>query len=175
MLARHASYNASSEGQGLIFEYKYGVLRDAGNKKYGRKAEDKGIEFVAVAITNDTDQPFNFTNDTDLYADDRLVTPLEPEEVKKEVRQISGLYMLWGLFWLNITNCENGDCSFIPLPIGLLIGFGNMGIAQKSNKNFVQDMKFHSLANKTIEPGQTVYGILPIRAFPGQELQLRWK
>lgn len=130
---------------------------------------------MSAAFTNETDRVIHFGEDVAIYFGDNLITALRPEEVHREVRQISGLYMLWGLFWITISNCENSDCKVIPLPVGLLIGLANMTAAKRANNYFIDDLTRQSLMNKTVAPGETVYGILPIRAEGGEDLRVRWK
>ena len=175
MVTRHASYLAASETGNILMEYRYEVLKESENKKYARKANDKGIQLVAVAITNDSQNEIVFGEDVKLYANNEPITPLRPEAVKRQVRQVSGWYMFWGLFWIFISSCENGNCNVIPLPIGLVIGLGNMAKAQKANRYFVEDMEHNSPMNKTIAPGETVYGLLPLKVKEGETLELRLK
>src|SRR5688572_11405238 len=158
------AYQDSTASPGIAMEYKYNVLRQAGNKKYARKADDKLIKIVAVKFTNLTDQEIAFGKDVVVSADDERITPVSTEVVKKQVRQVSGLYMLWSLFWLTFTKCDNEDCSVTPIPIGLLIGIANTAGASGANKNFNRELEQHNMMNKIVKPGQTVKGLLIIRA-----------
>lgn len=159
----------------MELEYKYSVLRQAGNKKYARKADDKNIKIVGIKFTNLTDADIHFGNDLDVYADDQKITPLLPDVVRKEVKQVSGLYMLWSLFWITFTKCENDDCSITPIPIGLLIGIGNTAGASGANKSFNRELEYHNMMNKTVKPGQTVKGLLIVRSDTEAPLSVRFK
>jgi hypothetical protein len=169
------TYQDVVTSDGMELEYKYSVLRQAGNKKYARKADDKNIKIVGIKFTNLTDADIHFGNDLDVYADDQKITPLSPDVVKKEVKQVSGLYMLWSLFWITFTKCENDDCSITPIPIGLLIGIGNTAGASGANKSFNRELEYHNMMNKTVKPGQTVKGLLIVRSDTEAPLSVRFK
>lgn len=168
-------YQDSVASYGAALEYKYDVLRKAGNKKYARKADDKGIKIVAIQFTNLTDEEINFGKDVEILADGEKITPLSPEVVRREVKQVSGLYMLWSLLWVTISKCENDDCSVTPIPVGLLIGIGNTIGASGANKNFNRELEYHNLMNKIVEPGASVKGLLILRTEGEQSLEVRLK
>jgi hypothetical protein len=168
-------YQDSVASYGAALEYKYDVLRKAGNKKYARKADDKGIKIVAIQFTNLTDVEINFSRDVEILADGEQITPLLPEVVRREVKQVSGLYMLWSLLWVTISKCENDDCSVTPIPVGLLIGIGNTIGASAANRNFHQELEYHNLMNKTVAPGASVKGLLILRTTDEKSLEVRLK
>jgi hypothetical protein len=177
ILPRQVDYSSSAEDSDVEMQYKYNVLKAAGNKKYARKADDKNIQIVAAEIYNNTDRTLNLGDDIAVYSGNKELMKelmvMTPEDVKKEVRQISGLYMLWGLFWINLSNCDGSECGFAPLPIGLLIGLVNMGGAKKSNNRFVEDLTRHGLKGKTLEPGETAHVLLPLKIDVGERLDIR--
>jgi hypothetical protein len=85
----------------------------------------------------------------------------------QELKQPTPLYLLWGLLWLSVGGgCDDGgDCeSGTPIPIGFGIAAINMGIAGGANNNFLSELKANNMLDKTIHPGETVYGLvgLPI-------------
>lgn len=168
-------YQDSSESYGGVLGYRYDVLREAGNKKYARKADDKKIRIVGMKFTNLTDQAINFGEDVEIFADGQRIIPLPSDVVKREVKQISGLYMLWSLFWVTLSKCENDDCSVTPIPVGLLIGIGNTVGASGANRNFHKELEFHNLITKVVDPGETVKGLLLIRAENEQKLEVHLK
>lgn len=168
-------YQDSVVSYGGVLEYKYDVLRKAGNKKYARKADDKRIKIIGVKFTNLTDEPINFGKDVEILADGQKITPLSPDVVKREVKQVSGLYMLWGLFWVTISKCENDDCSVTPIPVGMLIGIGNTLGASGANKNFNRELEYHNLMNKVVDPGKTIKGLLILRTDDEKTLEVRLK
>jgi hypothetical protein len=93
----NVSYSSATEDEGIEMQYKYDVLREAGNKKYAKKEIKKNIRLVAVELTNNSDRPINFKDDIEIYSGDQKVIPLEPVYAKKELKQIAPLYLLWSL------------------------------------------------------------------------------
>jgi hypothetical protein len=93
---------------------------------------------------------------------DRLVLPMEPKQVSQQLKQPAPLYLLWGLLWVTITKCEGEDCSVTPLPVGLAIGLINVGVASSANKKFLAELDATNILDKTIQPGETVYGLIGI-------------
>jgi hypothetical protein len=168
-------YQDSVASYGGALEYKYDVLRKAGNKKYARKADSKKIKIVAIKFTNLTDEAINFGQDVEILSNGEIIEPLSPEVVRREVKQVSGLYMLWSLFWVTINKCENDDCSVTPIPVGLLIGVGNTIGASGANKSFNRELEYHNLSNKIIEPGESVKGLLVFRNADERKLEVRLK
>jgi hypothetical protein len=128
------AYPEITAAPGVEMQYKYDVLKQAGNRKYARKADNKNIRLVAIEFTNLTDQEIDFGKDVEILAGNVAIIPLHPDVVKREVKQMSGLYMLWSLFWVTITKCEGDDCSVTPIPVGLLIGIANTAGASGANK-----------------------------------------
>jgi hypothetical protein len=62
---------------------------------------------------------------------------------------------------------SNGTISSASrLPIGLILGpgiaFGNMAVAGTANQNFLRELNEYNLINKTITPGQTVFGLIGV-------------
>lgn len=165
-----------TEDQGIAMQYKYDVLREAGNKKYAKKELKKNIRLVAVELTNNSDRPVNFKEDIEIYSGNRMIIPLEPAYAKKELKQIAPLYLLWSLLWVTINKCDDqGDCSSTPIPVGAAIGVINTAIAAGANKNLGEELIRYNLLDKVIEPGQTVSGIISIAIESGQPLELRIK
>ncbi|HMG91753.1 MAG TPA: hypothetical protein VK589_16960, partial [Chryseolinea sp.] len=124
---KNLSYSSVTEDHGIEMQYKYDILREAGNKKYAKKELKKNIRLVAVEFTNNSDRPINFKEDIEIYSGDRKIIPLEPAYAKKELKQIAPLYLLWSLLWVTINKCDDhGDCSSTPLPVGAAIGIVNM-------------------------------------------------
>lgn len=155
--------------------YKYDILREAGNNKYAKKELSKNIRLVAVELTNRSDRAISFREDIEIYSGARKIMPLDPLYAKKELKQIAPLYMLWSLLWVVITKCDNDDCSSIPIPVGAAIGIINTVKASGANKNLLEDLMRYNMLNKTIEPGETVRGIISIAVESGQPLEIRMR
>ncbi|MEM0992348.1 MAG: hypothetical protein AAGI49_04885, partial [Bacteroidota bacterium] len=48
-------YTAANEDQNIQFGYRYDLLQTKGNKRYANKESKRGIQVVAVEITNNAD------------------------------------------------------------------------------------------------------------------------
>jgi hypothetical protein len=155
----HARENANDISLG----YRYDVLMDSRNKKYAKKENPLGIRVVAIEVTNESEEAVIFGQDVELYAGNLKAEILSPSQTVGEMRQQGGWYMFWSLLWLVITNCDDGDCSVIPLPIGVVIGLSNMSVAKGANRNFTQDLARWDLMGKSIAPGETWSGLVCIR------------
>jgi hypothetical protein len=85
---------------------------------------------------------------------------MEPEAVRQELGQVPGLYMIWSILWLAYSSCENNNCTTIPIPLGVVIGLINLGVASKAGKEFVAELKANDIRGVEIAPGQTVSGLV---------------
>jgi hypothetical protein len=165
----------SDDLSGLKLAYRYGVLAESGNKRYAKKEIRSGIRLVAVEITNETDQPVTFGESVEIFSGDQKIPVVEQEVVNKHLKQKGGWYLFWSLFVVVINKCDGDDCSSTPLPVGLGIGLVNLSIASGANKNFANDLRRYYLLNKEIQPGETVSGLIGIRAGVEQPLQIKLK
>jgi hypothetical protein len=173
---QNLAYPGDTGRDGVKMLYEYDVLQSTGNQRYAKKENKRAIHIVAVEIANQTNRVLKFSEDVELYSGNRLIRVLPPDVVFKEIHQVSGLYMLWSLFWVVISKCENNDCSVIPVPIGVGIGLINFGTARKANKDWMYDLTQYNMLNKTIQPGETVNGLIGFSGQPsGQSLQVRVK
>ncbi|HEX5171682.1 MAG TPA: hypothetical protein VFW11_21030 [Cyclobacteriaceae bacterium] len=167
------SYTGEDDVDGLIASYRYDVLRETGNKKYANKELKKGIKLVAVKIENNTGRTISLRNDVRIYSGERQVLPLDPKIVHHSLRQPAPLYLLWGLLWLTITNCDDDDCSVTPIPVGLGIGLINVGIASSANSKFLDELYQTNILDKEIKAGETAYGLVGISAEVTSQLKFR--
>jgi hypothetical protein len=160
-------YVASEETNELSFSYRYNIMQEAGNKKYAKKEDKKGIALVAVKITNHTDQSLSFQDDIELFAGSQHVYPMQPHLAHKQIKQNTPIYLLYGLLsFIQVYSVDNsGNVS--SFPIGLILGPGitglNMATAASANKALDSELKEGDLLNRTIGPGETVHGIVALR------------
>lgn len=119
---------------------------------------------VAVKITNTTGRPLKFPEDIALQAGNQDIMLLDPQFIHSKLKQGVPIYLLYLLFtpMKLYTNNSNGDYN--SYDVGYLLGPGltalNMGIAASANNKFKEDLLDYSLANRVIEDGETVYGII---------------
>lgn len=163
---RHLYYPTEEPINGLSFSYRYNMLKENGNKKYAKKEFKKDIDVVAIELTNHTSQPLSFREDIELFAGDNYVRPMETEIAYKELNQNTPIYLLYLLLTplrVFFTN-SNGETS--SFPAGLILGPGittlNMVKAGSANRAFREELRYNHLINRTVEPGETVRGIVAL-------------
>jgi hypothetical protein len=168
---RVATYQSSPVGAPLQFGYQYDALRQRGrNKKYAKKEQKKGYHVVAVRVTNTTATDLNFSRDMVLYSGDRPISPIAASIAAQDMKQGVWVYLLYVLLNFNVggTTTTNGygqstTTGGTYLPTGPFIAGGNILGASLANKNFQRDLEAYDLTNRTIRPGETVYGLLSLR------------
>ena len=161
---RSLNYVGTSEDSGVILQYKYDVLNSVRNKKYSKKEDKKGVQLVSVKVTNNSPDPVSFIDDVKIYSGEKRILPMAPKLIHSQLKQNAAIYILYGLLWFTISNCEDGECDNIAIPIGLPIGIGNIAYAASANKRFLQELEAYNLLNKTIAPGETVYGLVGVES-----------
>ena len=163
------------EEDGLAYSFKYDLLSESGNKKYSQKANKKGIKLLAITVENNTGRSINFKNDVDLFVSNKLVFPMETQLIYETIKQPSPLYLLWGLLWVTFYNCNNSDCNVTPIPIGLVIGVGNMIVANTSNTNLRLDLEENNIIDKEIPNGESFSGIIGLPIQRSEPISLKLK
>jgi hypothetical protein len=156
------SYGVMQSGDEISYAWRYNVLAESKNKKYARKELNHGIQLLAVQVQNTGSEEIVLREHAKFYMGDKLVLPMEPQQIQQQVKQLSGLYMLWSLLWVIITTCDSFDCSIIPLPVGLVIGIGNLGKASRANKDLLAELSANNILDKRIAPGETATGLVGI-------------
>lgn len=166
---RVATYQSSPAGAPLQFGYQYDALRQRGrNKKYAKKEQKKGYHVVAVRVTNTTAADVNFSRDAVLYCGDRPVQPVAAQLAAQDMKQGVWIYLLYVLLnpTFTKTTTTNGYTTAsdgTTLYIGPFIAGGNILGASLANGNFRRDLENNDLINRTIRPGETVYGLISLR------------
>jgi hypothetical protein len=172
---RDLNYNQPSNDSEINFSYRYDVLRERSNKKYAKREAKNGIRVVAVKLTNNSDQPLTIGTDVRLYTGRSEVLMIPPEFIHKSVKQGVPIYLLYLLLtplqFTSGSTTSNGVVDSNSTPIGLVIGpgiaLGNMLVAGSANKKFLDELTQCNLVNKTIQPGETVYGLIGIGSHIG--------
>ncbi|MET4107223.1 hypothetical protein [Hymenobacter sp. UYP22] len=176
---RLGNYQAATQaGAPVEFEYRYSaLLANGANKKYVKKERKQGYQVVAVKVKNNTSTDLNFSRDLELTFGDRPIIPVPSVQAASDLKQGVAIYLLYVLLNFNVgsTSSVNGtvvqdNTTFIPT--GPFIAGGNMLGASMANKNMRNEFARFDLTNKVIRPGETVYGIVPIREMNVAPLKL---
>lgn len=168
--------NYTSPDSSQTFAYKYGILAQAGNKKYAKKEDKNNIKVIAIRINNNTTQTLKYGYNYKIYSGSREVEILPISTVTKSIQQTVPAYLFYLLLTpatFNVTT-ETSESS---TPIGLILGPGltalNVAIAAKANSNFKKEMETYSIIDKEIKSGDTVYGLIAIQNSDFQPLSIK--
>ena len=159
-------YTTKAERSDVEMYYKYDILRERGNKKYAKKEFKAGVSVVAVSIKNTTGRTIKIGDNAKIYSGDSEVRLWPPDLVHRKIKQTVPLYLLYLLLTpLEFTTYSNG-AETNSYPIGLILGpglaGGNVAVAATGNARLKQELMDFDLFDKTIEPGETVYGLVGV-------------
>jgi hypothetical protein len=160
-------YPTTNTESGLEFSYKLGVLRENGNKKYAKREDRKAIRLASVKIVNTSDRSYTVGSNLKFYSGNSELILIDPATLHRELKQGVPIYLLYLLMTPIQFYSTNSSGQTTSTPIGVVLGpglaIGNMVGAGGANQNFLKELNTFNLINKTIKPGETVYGIIGIR------------
>ncbi|MFT5617784.1 MAG: hypothetical protein ACI85I_001010 [Arenicella sp.] len=165
---RNTFYISSEKPEEITLSYKYGVLKESGNKKYSKKEDKSGLQVVAVKVTNNSDRAVTLNENYSIYAGGSQVNLMSPSYVAKEIKQGVAIYLLYMLLTPMVyTESDDFGRTTSTTPVGLIIGPGitllNIGRAASANAKFRKDLENFSLIGKSIAPGETAYGLMGVQ------------
>ena len=165
---RIATYISTPSASPVELAYQFDALRQrGGNKKYLKKEVKNGYHVAAVRVTNKLDREINFSRDVEFLYGDRPAVPTPSAVAAHDLRQGVAIYLLYLLLNPTIgatTDPRTGAVSGgTTLPLGPFIAGGNMLGASGANASLRKEFAAYDLTNRTIKPGETVYGIVSMR------------
>lgn len=165
---RIATYISSPASGPVDMGYQFDALRLGGsNKKYVKKEAKRGYHVAAIRVTNNWDRELNFSRDLVLQYGDRPIVPVPAAIAAQDMKQGVAIYLLYLLLNFNIggtTDARTGATTGgTILPTGPFVAGGNMLGASIANTNMRKEFEAFDLTNRTIKPGETVYGIISVR------------
>lgn len=174
------NYISNNTSNGVTLEYKYDLLN---NKKYIKKEKKNGVRLIAIRIKNDTEKDLVFGKDIKLtYENWNEIYIMETETVYKELKQSPASY-LWYLllspiqFYTTKTDAYGYTEQTSSFPVGLIAGpglaGGNMIAASSANAELKKELNDFSINGKIIKKGETVFGLIGIRAYNYNALRLK--
>lgn len=177
---RMATYISSPTSGPVEMAYQFDALRLGGkNKKYVKKETKLGYHVAAVRVTNKWDREVNFSRDLTLLYGDRPITPIPGTAAARDLKQGVAIYLLYLLVNPTIgatTDVRTGQTTGgTVLPLGPFIAGGNMLGASGANTNLRKEFEAYDLTNRTLKPGETVYGILSLRETAVAPLRLEMR
>lgn len=157
------NYTASNDLQDVKLNYRYDVLREAGNKKISKRERKNKLKLVAVRITNNTDKIINIGDNAAFYSGNTAIYPIDAISLKFSLKQSIPAYLLY-LLMSPVTLSINYSK---PIPIGLIAGpiiaGGNMLTASRANNKMYNELVQYDIMHLNIPPGETVYGLVGFR------------
>lgn len=161
-------YSSGDKKEGISLKYKYDLL----HKKYAKKEMKKGVNVVAIKITNSSEKDVVFGEDFVLsYENGNEIYLLDASDTFTSLKQSTPSYLLYLLLSplnLYVTKTTNGGTETSSTPIGLVIGpglaIGNMIAAGSANSKFKTELQDFNLAGVTIKKGETKSGLIGIRS-----------
>lgn len=162
--------SAVNEG-GMLFSYKYDVLRSSGNKRYAKKELRKGVQLIAIQIRNLSDTTIRLSRDCDFYVGNDKVIPMEVSDISNRLKQKVWpyfLYLIWTFSRLDYAYWTPTTYVAGSLPIGYVLGPGltllNVTKASGANRKLVINLNATDIWNRDILGGETVYGLIGLES-----------
>ena len=165
---RIATYTSVPTSGPVALAYQFDALRlHGGNKKYIKREMRNGYHVTAVRVTNNSEREINFSRDLTLLYGDRPVVPVAGTIAAHDLRQGVAIYLLYMLLNVQVGGTRDIQTGVTTggtfLPTGPFIAGGNMLGAAGANGNLRREFEANDLTNRTIKPGETVYGIMSLR------------
>jgi len=168
-----APYTYSEQADGLAYSYQYDMLQLNGNKKYAKRELKNNIKVVAVKVTNTTDSTLHIGNDFKVMLGNLETTPVPPTVVAQKLKQGVPIYLLYLLLNLNFTTTVDGQVSESKfIPTGPPIAAYNLIVAANANSRFKQELITQNLLDKTVAPGETVFGLVSLNTLNAAPVRL---
>ncbi|MGV3588637.1 MAG: hypothetical protein ACO1OF_16650 [Adhaeribacter sp.] len=170
------TFNFTDNTGDVQFSYSYNVLEIMRNKKYVKKELKRGMQVVAVRITNNSDKTLRLNDNLKLIVGNNQTVPVDPTIVAQNIKQGTWIYLLYLPLTFTFTINHTGrleDNKTTTLPVGAFGSLYNIVVASSANKNFREELKKYNLLDKTIEPGQTVYGLITVHSLTSDPIKFQ--
>ncbi len=174
-------YTSQNTEKNVGMEYRYHLLY----KKYTSKEINKGIRLIAVKITNNTNKDLIFGKDINLeFEEGNDLRILDQEKVFKELKQNVAPYLFYLVLTPFVINTHQTNSSGVQevkgsIPVGPVLGpglaFGNIIAGSSANKRFKSELTQYNISGLTILKGETVYGLVGIKASKFGPIKIKWE
>jgi hypothetical protein len=162
------NYYNKQVSENVEFSYIYDIQFDAGNKRYTIKEKKNNLAAIAIKITNNRDSAIHITrSNLNVKSENGDNVPfIDPKIYCKRVRQSSEIFLLYAIMGVSVITTEdekgNVDSEFYYNPLYAGIALGNFIAGEVANSKHKKYITQNQVFDKTVQPGQTVYGILII-------------
>ena len=174
--ARKYTSTYTSPDSAINYAYKYDVLSIMENKRYSKKEQKAGVSVLTVRIQNNTDSVIKFS-DLRIFQGNNQVIPVSNLAAANKVKQPVWPYVFYSLLvvyidqGVSMDNNGNMQQDYIAIPIGIPIAAGNMIGAGSANSNLRNEFVKYDLSSKSINPHETIYGIMVLQGFDHQPVR----
>jgi hypothetical protein len=177
-------FKENREENKISYSVRQGLMYNTRNIFYARKEQKKDVSLMAFKIINKSELPINI-NDLQFSCGATVtILPILKEDYYNAVKQKAALYWLYSAGFIvypkpavykNASDeqinkpdnpkkfIKNGK-QFIPIPFGVVMAAANYGLAYRANKKLKTDLENLDLTNKIIQPGDSIFGILPFKS-----------
>lgn len=151
-----------TENEKFDYTTRQGVMFNTGNKNIAKRELKKdGYTLVAIKIVNKSNIPLNIKDFNFSCGGSTKIIPISSEEYIKKTKQKAGLYWLYAGI-VSPNPFGKGNLHKV-IPVGVIPAVTNFGIALRANKKMKKNIAQYDLSNKTIQPKDTIIGILPFK------------
>jgi len=173
--------NQTPAKEKLEISYLYDIQNQTRNKRYARKENKFGYAAIGLRIKNTTNQTVTLTQENfKINANGVTKKFVSVEDYTKVVRQTSAPYLLHSLWgpW-SISHVEDpsqgiNETTVQFIPVGVAVGIGNLIVAESANKRHLETLMLNQIYGKSIEPGQTFFGIVIIPTSSYEPLEFKF-
>lgn len=125
------------------------MLREAGNRRYGKKEKRTSVSLLALRIVNDSADTLRFPEEVFIFSGMDTLWPLYLGEVGEALRQ---------------TRSEDGGAVEVETGflISLLEGIATDAVEDKANQKFGEELDEYYLVFSDILPGTAVVGLVAL-------------
>ena len=177
------SFPVNNIDSAISFSYRYDILNETDNKKYAKHENDLDIRLVAVKFTNNSKKEINLSQNISYIIGGKEIIPINRKIIQDKLSQGVGGYFLYLLLTpLVITKTtQNGygppevDKTHIGYILGPGLMIGNMAVASSANKDFSMDLLNYDLSGKTLQPGESAYGLIGFQDIGYQAINIKVK
>lgn len=144
-----------------------------GNNGFDSKAEKEDVYPVALRVTNNGEDPVVLMRRL-IAVDAPNANPslIPARAAADDLGQAYGWHVLWGLLNVFVTT-DSG--TTIPIPIGPVIGVINLVKGANANSDLERDFENKSLYGTSVQPGETVEGLVFVSLGYGQDLTFSYE
>jgi hypothetical protein len=170
-------YSASALDDSVFISMNASPMVMSSNFRYNNYLLNKNVSLLAVKVKNRTSHPILLNGNTISIKDGIDAKEMaDLPSVAQTVHQAGAWYMLWSLLYVNIyTRHKDGSESVSPpIPVGAVIGLGNMATSYSADKKFRNDMFTNHLLGRTIDVNEEVTGYIAVKGILKNTVSIKY-